>query len=168
MPVTVVKDRVATLQKAIAALVGTKVMVGIPMDSTNNTRNDGPIGNAAIGYIQETGAPEINLPARPFLVPGVQSIEGEIIARLKTIGEDGLSGKASAITRGLTALGLVAQNAVRSYMTTADFVPLSPRTVAARRRRHPSRTAAAPSDTRPLINTGQLRNALTFVLRRKV
>jgi hypothetical protein len=167
MGIKVTIDRVAIVEKAIAELAQTRVMVGIPMDSEKNTRDDGAeLTNAEIGYINEIGAPEANLPPRPFLVPGVAGIKDEVISRLKAVGRDALAGKASAVTKGLMALGLVGQNAVREKITAGPFVPLSPRTIAARRRKHIGRQAITAADVTPLVSTGQLRNAITFAIRK--
>lgn len=151
-------DRADQVAEAIRALGSERVMVGIPSDRA--ARKDGePINNAALGYIHENGAPEVRIPPRPWLVPGTQSVQPEIIKRLKGAAQTALEGDPKAVHRSLLALGLVVVSAVRKYITTGPFIPLSPVTLAKRK-------ARGFKGTRPLIETGQLRNAVTFVIRK--
>ena len=64
------------------------------------------------------------------------------------------------LTAGTTwhAAGLIAQNSVRRTLTTAAYRPLSERTLAERR-------ARGRTGTKPLIDTGQYRNSITYVVR---
>src|SRR5882724_12416208 len=72
LTVDVTVDKVKEVQLAIRALANTRVMVGIPSDKA---ARKGKINNAQLGYIHEFGAPEVNIPPRPFLVPGVQGAQ---------------------------------------------------------------------------------------------
>lgn len=169
--VQVTIDRTAEVLRGIAILAGTRVMVGIPSDQAG--RKDGePINNAALGYIHENGAPEVGIPARPFLVPGVAAIQGEIEDGMRKAGDAALSGRPELVMRYLHAVGLKAQAAVRRKITTGPFVPLKPETIARRRKRSPGskyrRKATTAADVKPLIDTGQLRNAINYVIRQTV
>lgn len=156
--VLVTKDRVKKIVEATRRLTTTDVMVGIP--STATARSDGPLNNAEIGYIHEFGAPAANIPARPFLRPAVDSMRDRIAAYMRSGALAALNGDKGGVTYALTALGLTAQNVVRAKIQSGPFVPLKPSTLAKRR-------AAGRTGTRPLIDTGQLRNSINYVLRRK-
>lgn len=170
MGVKVTKDRVAAVLAGVRALTTQQVMVGIPSKTAERTEDNGTaapetVNNAAIGYIHETGDPDRNLPARPFLVPGMRTIQDEAISRMKNGGEAALDSRTpeeakARVNRILNIVGLMAQNAVRRKITEGPFAPLSPRTLAERR-------ARGRTGTKPLIDTGQLRNAITYVLRKK-
>lgn len=82
MAVTVLKDEVERAMKNVRALTGQRVMVGIPETTTERGDQHG-ITNAELGYIHTYGAPSRNIPARPFLVPGVESERDRIAAILK-------------------------------------------------------------------------------------
>lgn len=148
---------------AIAALPRKEVLVGIPEDKAAR-RDDplapstGPMTNAVLGYIHENGAPEANIPARPFLIPGVHAVQSETIKMFKVAGAAALAGDAGKMDKVLHVIGLTNQASVRNALQTGAFVPLSPVTIAARLRR--GRTG-----TRPLIDTGQLRNSINYVVR---
>ncbi len=153
----VTADRLPQLIKSLHALAARRVMVGIP--ASRDSREDGsPISNAEIGYIQEFGAPEANIPPRPFLVPGVESAQDQIVSRLRRAGAAATRNDQTGVEQQLNAAGITGQTAVRVQMTDGDFEPLKAATLAARRSR--GRTG-----THPLIDTGQLRNSITYVLR---
>ena len=155
---TIVIDRVDDVVKSVRALGTQRTLVGIP--SSTAGRRDVPITNAAIGYIHEFGAPEENIPPRPFLIPGVASAMDRIRKMLGTAARQAVSGNRQALDRALHAIGLVAVSAVRKKITDGPFAPLAESTLASRRARGVTRT-------KPLIDTGQLRQGITYVIRRR-
>lgn len=182
--VTVTLDKVADTLAALRFLDENRVMIGVP-SSKAGRRDDGPINNAAIGFIQENGDPAMNLPARPFLIPGVKGFEPEAIRRFKDAGTAALSGDPKKAERQLNAIGLLGASAVKTKLNTGPFAPLSPRTIAQRAaqrgtKRRKSETkyldlvaggtdpaqAQAEAGIKPLLNTLQLLNAITYVIRR--
>lgn len=157
--VTTTVDHAAKIISGIADLVGTRVMVGVPADKTDRRDDGAPINNAALAYIHENGAPEVSIPARPFIQPGLDEKKDAIVSGLRKVGEAALDGRPEAMDRGFHAVGLKAQAAIRAKITTGPFLALKPATLAARRRR--GRTG-----DKPLIDTAQLRNALNYVIRK--
>lgn len=161
--VKVVRDHTKDLAKALKALTTREVLIGIP-ESTSAREPDpdepAHLNNAQIAYLQETGVPEKNIPARPFLGPGVAGIGDDAARRLKAGAQKALSGDLEAVEKTLNAVGLVGQNAVREKITDGPFAPLKPSTLANRKRR-------GRKGEKPLIDSGQLRNAVTYVVRSK-
>lgn len=158
MTVKIVKDRVPAMLKAIKDLTSLEVLIGIP--DANAGRDDGAISNAEIGYLMETGSPVQNIPERPFLVPGVESVRDKVSKRMRSGAEAALDGRTADVEGTLTSVGITAENAVKAKITDGPFVPLSPRTLAKRR-------ARGRTGEKPLIDTGQLRRAVTHVVRKK-
>jgi len=156
--VKVRKDRIAQVVKQVRSLARREVLVGIPSAAAG--RKEGAITNASLGYIHENGSPANNIPARPFLVPGAASISAQASARFEATARAALSGKDDAVEKGLNEVGLIGQNAVRARINSGEFAPLSEQTLAARRRR-------GRSGTKPLIDSGQLRNSITYSIRPK-
>jgi hypothetical protein len=170
-------DKLAAVTKGIGALVARDVLVGIPQ--TKAPREGDPMNNATIGYIMENGSPAANIPARPWLVPGVKDVQAEVAAELGGAAKAALSGQPGAIAGNLERAGLTAQNAVRAKINSGDFTPLSDATLRARARRGKrgskgaraelaSRAAGnAPStaSAKPLIDSGQFRNSVGYVVR---
>ncbi len=159
----VTQDRVDEMLAAVQDLVGQELLVGIPAATAGRQTEPGdePIDNATIGYIMEFGAPAANIPARPFLVPGIQNATDRVGKRFQRAAEAALDGDTQRITDEFDAAGLIAQNAVRAKITDGPFVPLAPATIAKRRSRKPPRLGTAP-----LLDTGQLRRSITYVVRK--
>lgn len=149
------------------ALPRGEVLVGIP--ATKTERRDHGITNAALGYIHETGAPEVNIPPRPFLIPGIREAKDRITVHLAHAARLTLEGDADGAEKAMHRAGIVAASAVKNKITVGPFVPLKPSTIRRRRIRSAGskyrRKATGPADVRPLIDTGQLRNSITYVVR---
>ena len=147
-------DGLPDLLRRMAAVAQRDVLVGIP---SGEQRDDGPT-NAEIGYQNEFGSPANNIPARPHLIPGVAAVQDKAVARLTQAASAAATGRMSDAERHLHAAGLIAQNSVRRTLTTAAYRPLSERTLA-------ERQARGRTGTKPLIDTGQYRNSITYVVR---
>lgn len=162
--VTMTKDAFDDVLKSIRALTKQEVLIGVPDENAGRQPEGGekqePISNAEIGYVMEFGLPEKNIPARPHLVPGVEAATDQLGNILQAGAEKALSGDKQAVDIALNKAGLAGQNSVRGKITDGPFVPLSPKTLADRKRR--GRTGE-----KPLIDTGQYRNAVTYVVRPK-
>lgn len=187
--VTITKDRVNSVIGAITQLVGKEVLVGIP--EATATRQDaessGHPTNAMIGYVMETGSPARNVPARPWLVPGTQESQRDWMPHLKGAATAALDGKPQQSDQELSAAGIVAESGVKRRINSNIPPPLSPATVRARKyaRGTKSRranedyylqqiasgvdrgTAQSAAGIVALVNSGQLRNAVTSVVRKK-
>ena len=163
MPVIVVKKNVGLIEKAVLALLKSEVVIGIPDDGSARQPEPGasaPPSNAVIGYTQEFGSPEQNIPARPFLVPGVESITPKAAELLRKAGKAALFGDAAAVEAALNQIGLIGQAAAQQKITDGPFVPLSERTLKARK-------ARGRKGDKPLLDTGQLRRSVTYIVRKK-
>src|SRR6185312_6997674 len=125
-------DRSAAITKALRDLTGKEVLVGFP--ESGAARTGGGITNAALGYIHEFGAPAANIPPRPFLVPGVRKVANQYTPHLRKAAEAALNGDAQTVQRELVAAGIIAETGAKAEITTGNFVPLKPGTIAARAR----------------------------------
>lgn len=155
---TVRSDSAQTILDALKTLTNKDVLVGIP--ESKDERDDGDIGNAAIGYINENGSPAQNIPPRPHLKPGVRSVEQDFMPHLKSAARKALEGDAEGAVTSLDRAGTVAANGVKRYITITGFTPLADATIANRLRR--GRTG-----NKPLIDTGEYRRSITHVVRDK-
>jgi hypothetical protein len=156
-----IKSNTAQFRKALEGLLKREVLVGIP--ASNAARDPEPgekttATNALIGYVMEYGSPAKNIPPRPFLHPGIANARADIEVHMKKAGKLALAGKTEEISQELEKVGLIAQASVQKKITEGPFDPLKPGTLAARRRR--GRTGTAP-----LLDTGQLRRAISYVVR---
>ena len=156
--VTKTFENLAGIRRSLQALTAQDVFIGVPEDMTaRQAAGDTGISNAYLSYIHEYGVPEKNIPARPHLIPGIKDIQPEAAAILKDAARAALEGSEGAVEPALNKIGLLGQNAVRARFVDNDWPPLAEDTLKARK----------PGRVNPLIDTGQLRKAQTYVIRKK-
>jgi hypothetical protein len=152
----------------VKKLTAKSVMIGIPEEKdtrTDSTVSNTSIGNATLGYLHEFGAPTINLPPRPSLIPGVEAVQSQIVKRLSDAAAKVTSPDFdTSLDKNLNATGMIAVSSVKNVIQQGNFVPLSPRTIAERLRRRPGKTATA-EDIKILIDTAQFLNSHTYVIK---
>lgn len=176
----------------LTLLSSREVLVGFPEDTTareldlgTTTKGKANLGgasdvtNAALGYIHDHGMPEQNIPARPFMVPGIKAAEPKIISALEWTAKQVLRrGGVPAISMGFERAGIAAQFGIRNAINEGIPPPLSEATLRERARRGrkgakqelTNRSAGLPPSTdlaKPLVDTGQLRNAVNYVVRER-
>jgi len=179
--VEVVLDHVQEVLKALGVLVSHSVLVGIPDEHAG--RREGEISNAALGYIHENGAPEANIPARPFLLPGVKAVQTQTVEGFKKAAEFALEGREGAVEGQLHRIGLTAQNSVRSVILAGIAPELAPSTIKGRIRRGKGKkrradieaklAAGVPASVQgneaglftPLVVSGQLLHSVVYVIK---
>ena len=158
----VTKDGVPALMASIKALTKDRVLVGIPAEKADREPDPSDpkpdLNNAEIGYLNEFGAPEQNLPARPHLVPGIQRALPKIEEAYKAAATKALGGDQAAVKSAETKVGFIATSSVKLLIAEGLSPPLSEATLDERKRRGVTRT-------NPLQDTGQYRNNIDFVIR---
>lgn len=160
-------DNLAMINKALKDMGDSVVYIGIPAEGKPREQEEGekknPITNAEIGYIQEFGEARDHIPPRPVLIPGVADAEPKILEILK-------AGSASVLERTAKVskvLGLVGDAAVASVKRRITYSiglkELSLHTIALRKLKN-SKGNNKFHGERPLLDTGQYRNAFTYVI----
>lgn len=182
--VKVTKGNLKGILAAVNALASSEILVGFPEDTTQRDADpsDPPekrgITNAALGYIHDHGSPEMNIPARPFMVPGITAAEKGIEKHLSGALKAAMRGNVTAAEGQMQAAGLVAKLSIQKKINEGIPPPLSERTLKDRARRG-RKGAQMELDRRakgldpligmalakPLIDTGQMRNAVNYVIR---
>ncbi|MCA8249257.1 hypothetical protein LGN12_19020 [Burkholderia multivorans] len=153
-------DRLDEVLKSISGLVQKEVLVGIP-DSTAGQKEHGePISKAEIGYILENGSPANNIPPRPHLVPGVEEARPKFEPKLRKGVEAALDGDLEKVNRSLNSAGLVTVPVVQNKINSNIPPELAESTLEARRRN-------GITTEKTLVVTGEYRNAMTYVIRKK-
>ncbi|WP_267427090.1 hypothetical protein [Methylobacterium sp. GC_Met_2] len=158
---TITTSKLDPFSRAVMRELEKRVAIGIPGDSVHPAeKGEAPINNAVLGYRFETGDPEKNLPARPHLVPGIETIREQAVERLKMAAAKAFLGDLTAPEKALHAIGLLGVSAVQQQITDGAFAPLAERTIKGRLRR--GRTG-----TKPLIDTGAYRRSFSYVVTRR-
>lgn len=158
------KDTSEQIFSQIRQLVKNQVLIGIPAENAGRDPEEGeektPLSNAEIGYLMEKGSPPNNIPARPFLVPGIQEGKDAIAQQMKRGAMKAFKNDTNAADIALNAAGLAGMNAVQAKIEMGPFKILSDVTLARRK-------AKGRTGEKPLIDTGQLRRSITYVVRPK-
>jgi hypothetical protein len=126
----------AEVRKALDAVAKMEVLIGIPQEKDSRLRG---------------------IPARPVIQPAIQA-EGNkqaIAEELKQAGAAQLQGDPEKATRFLRRAGTTGANAAKAWFTDArnNWAPNAPATI---RRK---------GSSRPGINTGAMRRAITWVVK---
>lgn len=156
----VTKDFTKEFQKIIASFKNDEVLVGIPAEDSDRT--DGPITNAALLAINEFGSPINNIPPRPVMQIGIRNAQDAIGEEFKKAAKEALSNGVPALERYYNRAGLIASQSVKKVINDQEGIaPPAASTLA-------SREARGFKGTKALIVTGAMRNAITYVVRRKI
>ena len=183
--------------QTLKKLAGTRVLVGIPSTGANRLGEASPatqIENATLAYIHEMGSPANNLPARPFLRPGIENSQANWEPYLRQAAEAAFKGDAAGMDKALNAAGTVARDAVKAKITAGIPPPIKPQSMA-QRRRHAGRpglskreqakragqragyrgfyeryeagveTSVPAGGVTPLIDTAQMLNSITYTVK---
>lgn len=135
------------------------VLVGIPQETAERKEENAEINNATILAINEFGSPANNIPPRPVMSIGIQNAQADIAAEFGKAAKQALSQGLSALPVYYNRVGLIAANAIKLAINAqAGFAPPSEATLKARE-------ARGFQGTKALIVTGQMRNAITYVVR---
>jgi len=132
-----------------------RVKVGYPSESTGKEQHeDDGINNATLAAVHNLGSVANNIPPRPFLKQSFEKYQSERKKLAERLVRDFMRGAIDMKTAH-EKMGNASAGWGRKIFTTGDFAPLKPATVARK------------GSSRPLIDTGELRRALTFEVVKK-
>jgi hypothetical protein len=148
------------MQAAMKELENIQVLVGIPEDES--ARQEGKITNAALMYIHSNGSPKQGIPARPVIEPALELNKERIGTVIGAAMKAAMAGDTSTMRQQLERAGLAGQNAAKDWFTNPsnNFAPLS-------EERRKQKEKKGSDIERPLIDTGDLQNSITYVVREK-
>jgi phage gpG-like protein len=163
-------DIASKISNDILELTKKRVLVGVP-EATDRREGEG-IGNAALAYIHDKGSPLANIPARPFMDPGIKKAQDNINTQFFAAAKAQLNGDKDEVAVRMERAGIIVQNSVRRVINAGEgFVPLKRATALSRLRRRKSaqrwrreKREAVMASMHPLIDTGALRNSITYVV----
>jgi hypothetical protein len=161
----VTKDFTKDFYEVIHRFKNDNVLVGIPAEKTqreitDDEENSG-MTNAAILAINNFGDPAQNIPKRPVMEIGIRNAQDEIIEIFKACAKDALSRGLAAIRPAYEKAGIVASNSIKKAINSQEGIRKpEDSTIAARK-------ARGFKGNKALIVTGQMRNAITYVVKGK-
>lgn len=168
------------LLKIVSKLENTEVLVGIPEEKA--PRNEGEVNNASLLYLHSKGSPLQDIPARPVIEPALEASGNKerVQEDLKKITKLLLDGKVDQARRMMDLAGQDAVNMIKAWFTDSrnGWPPNSPLTVlekldkrfkSVKKKRELYRQykMGKTGINTVLVDTGQMRNAITYVVRNK-
>lgn len=160
---TITSDFTKQFEKIVAGFKSDNVLVGIP-ETTTTRKDDNSINNATILAINVFGSPINNIPPRDVMTSGIANAKEEIAEQYKKAAIGALSTGFSAVEVYYNRAGIIASNSIKKAINDQDWKQVgnnagpAESTLAARK-------AKGFSGTKSLIVTGQLRNAITYVVK---
>lgn len=179
-------DKLPDMVKSLEHLKNVDVLVGIPQAKATRKQGD-PINNAELGfilsegvhagavrteldsskqagldynaaleaYVQSHGDPAYDIPPRPFLEPAIKYHSAEIAKFQLEIITAALAGDRPKVNIKLRTLGLYGQNIVKAWFTSPHngWAPNAPSTIAKK------------GSDKPNIDSAQVRNSITYVIK---
>lgn len=157
---TVTSDFTKNFNDIVSKFKRDAVLVGIPAAETNRKQTDGeePINNATLLAINEFGSPQNNIPPRPVMAIGIKAAQPQIAEQFKLAATNALSQGFKALATYYERAGIIASNSIKKTINAqTDIDPPSAATLAIRK-------SAGFKGVKALIVTGQMRNAITYVV----
>lgn len=159
---TVTKDFTKDLFELVGRFKKDSVVVGIPQADDSRENEDGEIGNAQILAMNHFGSEANNIPPRQPLFTGIRNAKEDIAIQFKKMAQVALKKGLSSLNQGYERAGMIAANSVKQVINTQeDIVPPAESTLSARK----YLTKTGFKGVKALLVTGQMRNAITSVLR---
>ncbi len=143
-----------SIQDAIKSIRELDVLVGVPQEKDSR---EGAISNAELAFIHTKGSPLRGIPARPIIEPAIEDNKEQVAELIKKSAQKALDGNKEGAIESLERVGMQGQNIVRAWFTNPknNWAPNSPKTIKLK------------GSTRPLIDSGELRKSITYVVRKR-
>lgn len=142
------------LKKELAAFDELSVSVGFQREEGKAQHTGTGVQIAKLAAIHEFGWPGHGIPARSFIRDSIKKQADAINKRRAAELRRVMLGQVTAV-EALSSLGEFVLAVVRDRLNSGDFAALDPETVGAK------------SGTKPLLDTGELADALSWVVKRR-
>lgn len=154
----VTEDRTDELLKLINSFKNDNVLVGIP--SEESPREEGQeINNAALLFINNFGSPGQNIPARPVMEIGIRLVQDQVAEEFKKALKAAFKQGRGAVNVYYNRVGMIASNSVKKVIS--DQIGIEPPSEATIK----TRQSNGFNGSKSLVVTGQVRNAITYVVK---
>ena len=159
----VTKDLVSNFNDLIKSLKDEQVLVGIPESKSarKQAEENNGVTNAFLLMINEKGSELNHIPDRQPMAKGIRLAKNEIAEQFKKCAQNVLSSGKQAINIYFNRAGFIASSSIKNVITNQiDIEPPSKATMIARK-------YLGIKSEKALIVTGEMRNAITHVVRSK-
>ncbi|MCM1059463.1 MAG: hypothetical protein NC452_04140 [Eubacterium sp.] len=143
------------VEAAIKELKSHEVLVGVPQEKSSRQGGKGKATNAELLFIHTNGSPIRGIPARPVLQPAIEDDKEHIGEMLGKAIDAATGGKKEEIVPALERAGMYASGKCKAWFTNPsnNWAPNSEETIAKKK------------SSRPLIDTGEMRKSITYVVK---
>lgn len=154
-------DKTSKLIKGLEFIKDSDVLVGIPQKK-NKREGEDEVTNSELLFIHTKGSPINNIPARPVIEPAIEDDSERLSKMLKDAANSAMDGNEEDAIKKLRLTGIRGQNVSRAWFTNPknNWPPNVPSVENAKR-------AKGSTDPKPLIDTGELRKSITYVIEKK-
>jgi len=178
-------DGESFIKEAMGTLGNAKVYVGIPQAETTRQSQKNEVTNAGLLFIHTNGSPLRHIPARPVIEPSIEANHEQIEEGLHETASLVLDGKTSEANEMLKKVGTLGANNAKKWFTDSrnGWRQNAPETIRRKLSKLTGKrlrkaldvlnsisenmplvgTTALDEINTPLINTGQMRRAITHV-----
>lgn len=156
--VKVTDDRTQEIMDIMKSFKNDKVLVGIPESDTE--RKEGEVTNAMLLAINELGSPVNNIPPRPAMQIGLALVEGEITDEMRKAALAGFQGGIANVEKYYNRMGIIASQSIKNVINQQIFIQMPAESTLRKRK------SQGFKGTKALIVTGQMRNAITYVVKK--
>ena len=164
----VTEDFTTEFNRVIKRFKKDAVLVGIPEEETYRT-GESVINNATLLAINNFGSAANNIPARKPMDTGIALAQPEIIRLFREGAKEALSKGVKGLSRTYNRVGIVASNSVKKVINDQEGFPdvdgADPNAPKIAESTYQARQARGFQGTKALIVTGQMRNAITYVVK---
>lgn len=157
-PFIKVEDFTKGFLGVISCFKSFETLVGIPEEDNGRGDEGGEIGNAALLFINNFGSPANNIPARPVMEIGMRNAQNDIATELKNAAIAGLTKGPKVLAQYYNRAGMIASGSIKRAIN--DQIGIEPPADSTLR----ARESRGFKGTKSLIVTGQMRNAITYVV----
>lgn len=123
-----------------------KVEVGLPSGGRHSGTD---LSMHELGMVHEYGSPSRGIPARPFIAPPIKDNTDKYKQIMRSQAAL-LLFRRTSLHNALSLVGEAGKADIQKYMLSASFAPLSAATIERK------------GSSKPLIDTGQMRNGITY------
>lgn len=167
----VTSDFTKNFEAIIKKFKNEQVLVGIPAEDASrgaSEKSTNSINNAALLAINNFGSPTNNIPARPVMENGIRNAQDEIAEQFKKALQGALNQGFTAIDVYYEKAGMIAANSIKRAINDQEFQGGGEDNSEPKKSTLRARERRGFKGTKSLVVTGQMRNAITYVVKGKV
>lgn len=158
--VKVVTDNFSKQLEALEFVKNNSVYIGIQQKDT--TRDGDDVTNAELLFIHTNGSPKQNISPRPVIEPALKANSQQLSKIMSQAAKFALEGKFAEALRQLHIAGTRGRDVSKLWFNNPEnhWPPNAPEVIERKIKK-------GSTDPKPLIDTGELRNAISYFVKTK-